>query len=385
MADLDKVVIVGGGVGGLTAALALKRAGIDVEVHEKYPHPAGRATGFTLWSYAVQHLIDLGIEDPTRIGSPVEFTEIHNQSGKLIEQLPVGEVSRALGAPSCDVNRRELQIVATELLGDGVVHMGSEAVDVEQDGDTATVVLADGGRVAADLVIGADGAHAMSRDKVAPGAELDYVGVSGWGGILDGFEHDRLEPNRHVEIWGRNAKAGVADLGHGHVRWYVTHRSPSGHKDDAIDTDRILAVVDGWYELIRDAVAAADPAEIVTTEAWDMQPIAGWIDRRLVLLGDSAHLTSPFASMGGCMTIEDAVTLVDHLTSDAPLDAALAAYQADRKQRDEALVQKARHLSHLQLLDSPVMGWLRDEAFEHMGADRVRKLTEEMASGAGAR
>jgi 2-polyprenyl-6-methoxyphenol hydroxylase-like FAD-dependent oxidoreductase len=381
MADLGRVVIVGGGVGGLTTALALKRAGVEVEVHEKHSQPAGRATGFTLWSYAISHLQDLGLDDPTRIGSPIEFTEIHNQRGDLIEEMPVGEVSRKLGAPSCDVNRRELQMVATELLGDGVVHMGSECVDVELNGDTATAVLAGGGRADGSLVVGADGAHSVTRDKVAPATKLHYSGFSGWGGVLDGFEHELLKPNRHVEIWAKGSKGGVADIGNGSARWYVTQRAAAGGADGAIDKDRILEHIDGWYELLRAAVEAAYPGSIVTTEAWDMNPIEAWFDRRLVLLGDSAHLTTPFASMGACVTIEDAVNLASHLTSDAPLEGALSAYQDDRKKRDEEIVKKARKMGTLQQLHSPLVSWLRDEAFEHMPADKMRQVAEEMAKG----
>ncbi len=87
MADVGRAVIVGGGVGGLTSALALQRAGVEVEVHEKFSHLQGRATGFTLWSYAVKHLLDLGLDDPERIGGPIEVTEVRNQSGKLIEEM----------------------------------------------------------------------------------------------------------------------------------------------------------------------------------------------------------------------------------------------------------------------------------------------------------
>lgn len=380
MAQLDRVVIVGGGVGGLTTALALRRAGVEVEVHERHPELAGRATGFTLWSYAIRHLVELGIEDPTEIGSPIEFTEIRNQEGRLIELMPVGEVSRKLGAPSCDVNRRDLQRVAIRLLGDGVVRMGSECVGVERDGEGAAAILRDGGRAAGDLVIGADGIHSTVRRSVTDREKLDYSGFAGWGGVLDGFEHELLEPNRHVEIWARGSKGGVADLGGGTCRWYVTHRAPPDG-ERTVDKAEILGHVEGWYQLLVDAVEAADPASIVSTEAWDLEPLETWTSGRVVLVGDAAHATTPFASMGACMTIQDSVSLVEHLGSDASVEDALTAFVTERKQRDEGVVRESRRMGHLSQMHSPIATWLRDEAFSHMPEDKTRQVAEQLAAG----
>jgi 2-polyprenyl-6-methoxyphenol hydroxylase-like FAD-dependent oxidoreductase len=161
----------------------------------------------------------------------------------------------------------------------------------------------------------------------------------------------------------------------------VTHKAPAGGTNEPIDKDRILRHIDGWYELLRAAVEAAEPATIVTTEAWDMDPIESWFDRRLVLLGDSAHLTTPFAAMGACMTIQDSVNLVSHLTSTGSVEEALAAYQADRKARDEDVVKKGRHMGKLSQMHSPLGCWLRDELFEHMGEKQSRAVAEEMAKG----
>ncbi|MGH9277645.1 MAG: FAD-dependent monooxygenase [Acidimicrobiales bacterium] len=381
MAELNRVVIVGGGVGGLTSALALKNAGVDVEVHEKYDHLAGRATGFTLWSYAIKILQGLGLDDPARIGQPIEFTEIHNQKGDLIEELPVGEVSRKLGAPSCDVRRRDMQKVLIELLGEVTVRMGSEVVAVEQDNGRATVVLGDGERSSGDLVIGCDGVHSVVRDYVAPHHKLDYSGYGGWGGVLDGFSHDLLKPNRHVEIWARGSKGGVADVGAGQTRWYVVEKAPPGAKDEPIDKGKIFEHIDGWYALLHAAVEAAPDESIVRTEAWELEPLDSWVKGRVVLLGDSAHATTPFASMGACMTIQDCDALVGHLTSDDPLDDALAAYQKGRKARDESVVKDSRKMGNLAMMHSPVATWLRDEAFSHTPPKKAQAIAEAMAQG----
>jgi FAD-dependent urate hydroxylase len=381
MADLGRVVVVGAGVGGLTSALALSRAGVDVEVHEKFGHIQERATGFTLWSYAIRELLDLGLPDPERIGQPIEFTEIHNQDGTLIEEMPVGEVSRELGAPSCDVRRPDMQRALIELVGEERVKMGSEVVGVEQADGGAEVLLADGTRAAGDLVIACDGVHSVVRDHVAGGSKLRYSGYAGWNGLLEGFEHEQFKPRRHVEIWARGSKAGVADVGRGLSRWYVIHKAPAGSIDGPVDKAAIFDHVDGWWELIRAAAEAAPVETIVQTENWDLEPLDTWVRGRVVLLGDSAHATTPFASMGACMTIQDSVALVAELTSDAPLDDALQAYQEGRKARDEQVVRKSRRMGSVSMMHSPIVGWLRDQAFMHMPADKMQEVTEEMARG----
>jgi len=178
---LDRVVIVGGGVAGLTLALALRRAGIGVEVHEKFGHLQGRTTGFTIWSYAIQKLTSFGLDRQKldRIGTAIEVTELRNEDGTLLGSLPVGDASRELGAPSYDINRRDLQETTIDELGADVVHMGSECVGIELGDDSATVLLAGGERAEGDLVVAADGIYSVLRDEVAGTSRLRYSGFAG--------------------------------------------------------------------------------------------------------------------------------------------------------------------------------------------------------------
>ena len=375
-----KVVVVGGGVAGLTLALALRRAGVDVEVHEKFDHLQGRTTGFTIWSYAIRKLTSFGLDQAKldRIGSAIEVTEIRNQDGTLLGSMPLGEASRELGAPSYDINRRDLQATIVDELGTDIVHMGSECVGVEPADDGATVLLAGGGRSAGDLVVGADGIYSVLRDEVAGRSKLRYSGFAGWSGLIE-FEHELLEDGHHVEIWGRGSKAGVATAGAGHARWYVTERAPAGKKD--VRRDEIFEHVDDWYELIKDAVQATDESRIVRTEAWDLDPLSTWVRGRVVLLGDAAHATTPFAAMGACMAIDDADTLAGLLTGGDPLPAGLEAYQEHRKKQAEKTVRHGRHMGHLAQLHNPFAVHARDAMFEHMPRERWIEIASDMAAG----
>lgn len=380
MAQVSRVVVAGGGIGGLTVALALKRGGVDVEVHEKYDHLQSRATGFTIWSYAIRHLLDLGVDGDllARLGSAIEFTDIRSRHGRLIEQLPVGAASRRLGAPTYDIQRHGLQEALIDALGAEHVKMGSEVVGIEQDGDSATALLKDGGRATGDVVIGADGAHSTLRDLVAGRhLELHYSGFSGWGALIP-FTHELLPERHHIEIWEKGSKGGVADVGGGRARWYVMHRAATG--GTSVAKDEILAHIDGWYELLRDAVEQTPEEGIVRTEAWDLSPMDTWIDGRVVLLGDAAHATTPFAAMGACMAIEDASAL-GRLLLEQPHDAAFSAFEQDRKKRAEEVVKHGRTMGRMSQLQSTIALWLRDEFLAHVPPPKLEEIAADMASG----
>jgi FAD-dependent urate hydroxylase len=375
-----KVVVVGGGVAGLTLALALRRAGVEVEVHEKFDHLQGRTTGFTVWSYAIQKLTGFGLDRTKldRIGTAIEVTEIRNQDGTLLGSMPVGEASRELGAPSYDINRRDLQETIVDELGPEIVHMGSEVVGVETGDGAATVLLAGGGRASGDLVVGADGIYSVLRDQVVAKSKLRYSGFAGWSGLIE-FEHELLEDGHHVEIWGRGSKAGVATAGTGHARWYVTERAPAGQKD--VRRDEIFAHVEGWYPLIHDAVTATDESQIVRTEAWDLDPLDTWVKGRVVLLGDAAHATTPFAAMGACMAIDDADTLNGLLAGDGSIEWALSGYQEHRKKQAEKTVHHGRTMGHLAQLHNPFAIHARDAMFTHMPPEKWTEVARDMAAG----
>lgn len=380
MAQVGRVVVAGGGIGGLTVALALARGGVEVEVHEKYDHLQSRATGFTIWSYAIRHLLDLGVDGDTlaRLGSAIEVTDIRSRHGRLIEQLPVGEVSRRLGAPTYDIQRHGLQEALIEALGAEHVKMGSEIVGVEQDDDSASVLLFNGDRATADLVIGADGAHSTLRDRVAGRhLELHYSGFSGWGAVIP-FTHELLPERHHIEIWEKGSKGGVADVGDGRARWYVMHKAAAG--GTSVAKQEILAHIDGWYELLRDAVRQTPEEGIVRTEAWDLAPMDAWVDGRVVLLGDAAHATTPFAAMGACMAIEDATALGRRLL-EQPLQDALRDYQHERKRRAEDVVKHGRTMGRVSQLQSTIALWLRDEFLAHVPPPKLEEIAMEMASG----
>ena len=275
MLNLGKAVIAGAGVGGLTAAVALHRRGIPVSVYEKHVGLQHHMTGFTLWSYSIARLAELGIgsSELEVVGTPIEVTEIRNQEGRLISKMPVGEVSRKLGAESYDIRRPRLLEVLEAQLPAGTVRRGTECVGATTDGGQASLELADGSRVTADLVIGADGIHSRLRESVTGPTELRDSGYRGCSAVAE-FSSDELPAHHHFDIWGKGGKAGIADVGEGKVRWYLTWKTK--HDAELQTREQLLPAYRDWDPVITAVIEATDQSDIVHHSFYDIAPIETW-------------------------------------------------------------------------------------------------------------
>ena len=380
MAELKKVVIVGGGVGGCAVALALRRAGVQVEIHEKYGDFQGRATGFSMWAYAIKRLLDFGFdrERLDRIGREMVRQDIYSQEGELTMSLPVREVSATVGAPSMDVNRRRLQEEIVDLLGEGVYQFGSEAVAVGQDDGSATVQLADGSAATGDLVIACDGIHSVVRDSFNDTPDFKIASSDVLEGIAE-FDHPWLADGHHAQVWGRGRRAGIGGLGGGRVRWFFGGNVKPDEPD--IDHAEMVRRADGLPDIVAGVVAATEPSQIVRATIAHAYPVDHWHDGRVVLLGDAAHTLSPFAGMGACSAIEDAAQLVEQLTSSESLEEAIAAYVERRRAKTLEIEKRGRRNEWMMMTGSPVIGRIRDWVLERTPEDRLRRIAAEMATG----
>jgi FAD-dependent urate hydroxylase len=380
MAELRKVVIAGGGVGGCALGLALHRAGIAVEIHEKYDDFQGRATGFSIWAYAIRRLLDSGLERERleRIGREMTCQDIYSQEGELIMSLPVAEVSATVGAPSMDVDRRRLQEEIVDLLGDGVYRFGSEVVGVEHDDASATARLADGGAAMGDLVIAADGIHSTIRDGFNEPPSFQISSSDVLEGIAD-FDHPWLRDGHHAQVWARGRRAGVGALAEGRARWFLGGIIKPDEPD--IDREEMVRRAEGLPDIVAGVVAATDPSQIVRARIAHAYPVEHWRDGRVVLLGDSAHTLSPFAGMGACSAIEDAAQLVEQLTSDKSLDAGLSAYVEHRRAKTYEIEKRGRRNEWMMMTRSPVVRRVRDWVLERTPEKRLQQIATEMATG----
>lgn len=380
---VEKVQIAGGGIAGLAAGVALRDRGVEVEIHEKFGELQGRATGFSVWAYAIKRLTEWGFdrERLDSIGREIVESHIVDGDDRPLMTLPVREASNEVGAPSMDVDRRRLQEAMIELIGPGSYRFDSEVVGVEESADGVALLLADGSRADGDLVLGGDGIHSIVRDE-ALGQSVDlkrsrYEVIEG----IAPFEERHLPRGHHKQVWGAKARCGVGWVSDENVRWFLGGRGIALVDEPPLSKDDLLARVEDMPEIVGAALAATDEEQIVRTEVRHAYPPKRWHSDRTVLLGDSAHTLSPFAGMGACSTIEDVGHLVRLLEESATLPEALAAFQGERE-GDVAKIEKTgRRNEQMMMPSNALFYWVRNELLGHTPDEKLFGIAEGMTGG----
>lgn len=382
-----KAVIVGGGVAGPAAALALHHVGMETVVLERRsdPNPT-EGSYFTVAPNGLDALDLLGVLDLAReVGFPTRTNAMYGATGR-----PLGELS--LGVPLADGTvalTAKRSLLAARLLDEaerrGVdVRRGVEVADVSSDATGAVVTLADGERLTADLVIGADGVRSRVRQVIDPTAPAGrYVGLTNFGGITRGTAlAESLRPEAWHFVFGAQAFFGAHPTPDGDVVWFVNVPEPE------ISRERRAATTDAEWQrrLVELLTGDAGPAaELVATgvlelagdNTYDLPHVPRWTRDRLVLVGDAAHAPSPSSGQGASMALEDAVVLAtsirDHATTPADLPAALRAYEQARRARVERIV-KAGARSSSSKIPGPVGRRFQEAAmrlvFRYLVTDR---------------
>ena len=373
---MKKVLVIGGGIAGLTLALALKKVGISVVVHEKYNHYQNQKTGFLIWSYAIKILQDLGVP-VDEVGAPLEAFRIHGRKGRFVCEMPIGSVSRLHGANSYEVNRYRLSELLSRMVGEDLI-FGSECISASSVDDQAIATFADGSSDQGDILIACDGSNSVVRKFIHPGVQLRMLGSGGWISVIN-QRPPSLPSNTQMEFWLPGVKAGVADLGHGETRWYVAFKN---YIPNAVESkkDQILQRMKPLPELIKSCLECTDEDQMVSTQAGDLLALSPWYRDRILMIGDAAHATSPYAGMGACSAIADAALLADLIASGRSVPAIFEDFQAVRKPAADSVIKESRRGLDVSTCGD-LKAWVRDWMFMNMPEKKWNQIMSDMVTG----
>ncbi|RSD14802.1 FAD-dependent oxidoreductase [Amycolatopsis eburnea] len=364
---MTRALIIGGGIAGPVAAMALQKAGIDSVVYEAYTHGADDVGAFmTIMNNGFDALHAIDADKPVLDASfPADRALFWSGSGRLLGEAPIGGGSAGAYGPHT-IKRAELyRVLHEEAERRGIaIERGKRLDDVDTDGGVAAV-FTDGTREEGDLLIGADGIHSATRVVIDPDApEPRYTGTV----VLCGYaQRAPVEPMPGVYrmIYGKRVFFAYTTAPGGETWWFVNIPGPELRKAELVETSleewkkRATRLLRGDRSPAAAIVEASE--EIRASNGYDIASTPSWHTGPMIVIGDAAHAAAPNAGHGASMAMEDAVVLAKCLRDEPDVPAAFRAYETQRRERVEKLVATSARMGGT-ATPGPIKRIIRDVA-----------------------
>ncbi|CAM5604171.1 FAD-dependent monooxygenase [Streptomyces tanashiensis] len=370
MEQQRRAVVVGAGIGGLTAAVALHRRGWQVTVLERAAGLGPVGAGIGLAPNAQRALDAVGLGDRVRALSAWQGDGgMRTPGGRWLARTDAKAAAARFGGPLVLLHRATLVEILTSALPEGVVRTGAAATvtDFGDDDRPARVTVADTGtgtrgELEAELVLGSDGIHSATRRALFPEHPGPrYSGTTTWRVVVPA----PARPFAPHETWGAGRLWGSQPLKDGRVYAYAMAVAPAGAHAPDDEKAELLRLFGDWHHPVPEILAGVAPDRILRHDVHHLpDPLPAFHRGRVALLGDAAHAMMPSLGQGGNQAIEDAVVLAHHAGTAPGFQPgrALAAYTADRLPRTTAIVRRAARTGALTMLSARPAVVLRDTA-----------------------
>lgn len=347
-----EILVIGGGIGGLTAAIALRQRGHRVTVIERDPEWSVYGVGIIQQGNVLRAMKQLGLlDDYLSAAVGFDFVAVHAPDGTLVAKVPSPRLVEGCPA-NVGIGRRALH----KVLGDRAIEAGAEVrlgvtvLALADDGAAVSVSFSDGRTGCFDVVIGADGVHSQTRRQLLPGSpEPQFTGQSVWR-----YNLSRPADLDSLHVYNGPIGAGLVPMSDTTMYLYLTTPEPGNPRYPhaglaATMRARVPAPLAALAEQI------TDDAEVVYRPLEALLVDGPWHAGRTVLLGDSVHATTPHLGQGAGMAIEDAIVLAEEIARHDTPEAAFAAYRARRFERCRYIVEESLAICRGQLGLGPLV------------------------------
>jgi 2-polyprenyl-6-methoxyphenol hydroxylase-like FAD-dependent oxidoreductase len=361
-----RALVVGGGIGGLTTAIAMRRAGIDAVVFERAAdvQKVQLGGGIHIWHNGMRGLQEAGVADQVEAlggrAAAVERAEFSTAKGKTLATWPIAQLEREVGAPTIGVVRPELHAVLLRALDDSALHLGAACTGFEDGADGVTARFDDGSEERGDVLIGADGMRSVVRAQLRGAEEPHFAGYASWQSFAE-FDDERAPVGVFRVIFGRGARFLHYRVGPTRVYWEGIFATAPGRQDPEGGRKRaVLERFSGWREPVEAIVRATEEGAITRADIYDRPAVKEWGRGRVTLLGDAAHAMTNALGQGANQAIEDAIVLTNCLVDAADPVAALREYERRRIARTAKIVKLSSFMTALSRWQQPWAVAVRD-------------------------
>ncbi len=369
--------IIGGGIAGLTTAIALNRIGLQATLFESAPMIRPLGAGLALAANAMQAFQRLDIADQViQKGRQLDAFSILDERGKIVTRTDSRAVSQRYGINNFAIHRADLHKTLLEQLTPSTIHTGKRALYVEQQPDGATVFFDNGTSHTSDYVLVADGIHSPIRQQLLPDSAPRYAGYTCWRAVVTNPGHDLHEA---TETWGNRGRVGIVPLANDQVYWFACVNAPAQHEPmHQLTSQKLADRFSRYHAPIFDLLAQTPDENLLWNDIIDLKPLPRYAFGRILLLGDAAHATTPNMGQGACQAIEDAVVLAHELTSAESPAVAFAAFERRRLARTHYITNTSRRIGQLAQATNPLLISLRNGLFRHLPASLNERQLETL-------
>lgn len=347
-----EILVIGGGIGGLTAAIALRQRGHRVTVIERDPEWSVYGVGIIQQGNVLRAMKQLGLLDDY-LSSAVgfDFVAVHAPDATLVAKVPSPRLVEGCPA-NVGIGRRALH----KVLGDRAIEVGAEvrfgvtANALDDDGASVSASFSDGSSGSFDLVIGADGVHSQTRRQLLPGSpEPQFTGQSVWR-----YNLPRPADLDSLHVYNGPIGAGLVPMSGTLMYLYLTTPEPGNPRYSHTGLAATMrAKVPASLAALAEQIT--DDDEVVYRPLEALLVEGPWHAGRIVLLGDAVHATTPHLGQGAGMAIEDAIVLAEEIERHDTPEAAFAAYRARRYERCRYIVEESLAICRGQLGLGPLV------------------------------
>ena len=351
MAKIETILVVGGGVAGLTAAAALHRHGFTTELVERQQSWHALGAGFLVQANGMRMLLSLGlaagVEDA---GVVVRRWQFCDEQGEVLSETDLEELWGDAG-PCVGIERSKLQRALLPGVGNLRCRLGTSVISLVQDDRRVSVGFSDGSTEDYDLVVGADGIRSTVRALTLTAAAPSDLGAMNWRSIAPIRPAGLTGLQMHM---GDGCMFGLVPMGAGSAYGFAYVIQPRLHDPLEGRLDRLRNRFATFGGRVQEYLASLERDDQVICSAMEWMEFEKWHTGRVVLVGDAAHASSPMMGQGGCMAMEDACVLAEELRAAATVESALASYVSRRKPRVEWVQHQSMAVGESLIIPSAV-------------------------------
>jgi 2-polyprenyl-6-methoxyphenol hydroxylase-like FAD-dependent oxidoreductase len=378
MRDVRRILICGGGIAGLSAAIALRRKGYEAQVFERAQDTHTRGAGFIIWPNGLGSLDKMGLlERVLALGKPVATGGYYTSKGALLSEFSYDKLHQRLGLPILGIRRVDLRDELINALDNDALHLGSEAVGFTQDDLGVTLRFLDGREERGELLIIADGMRSRLRHQMLGQEILKYIGWIGWWGMIP-TDSKLFPPSHYREVIGYGQRFGMFSLKPGWTSLYGGWNTPQPAAGFKLLKKDLLERFRGWPEPIETLIEATDEEAMTTGSIYYADPLSSWSTGLVTLLGDSAHPMTADLGQGACQAMEDAVVISECLEQCEDAAMAYRRYEELRIPRANKVARTSRRLGLMRQSANKMVCFLRNAMMKLTPADVFLRSYESL-------